>query len=1263
MGDRGITIFSGRGTSRLNRKPVALDPSSAPLDERTIMDLMVFIKEFASHVQFKDLEDKPAGDWSVFYRNNLAFIIAGIGTTPIERLVTRYKSTARWFEQTPDKEEKQEALLQLFNYTLELFRLVDGWYTSARYDLVHMEENRLLEQLSNAIVQKLRTELLKLLEWYRVMDYPAPVTSQSGQGFNYVWNLESVLSTPRSKESRQPNLEQIAWEITVIHRTVMDTITYLKGQAAPLLKEVLTSYPYHSPDSSLLLSFLKLYGYVQQDINQITQRHLDYYYIQILRQRMHPALPDQVHICFLPSDHILKSTLPQGTLLAAGTDPEGMEYAYSTDHDVEISRVRISDLRIIHVAKNPAIGISTNYQSVSNIYAQTVEIDSNGFALDTTKNPNPFDILGNDQSAIRSDQRQMQQAQVGFAVTSPVLMLREGDRKIRLTYHFSLKSLTALIAFIEEVSVSESISADSAFYKILRNVFQVRLTSIDGWFQTPNYQICPPESWSSGSFHIDLLLDISDPPIVRYDPLIHGEGYDSDWPILELVLSSEEAMYAYSYLKNLSVESCRIDVSVSYAKDIQVFNDLGRLDINKPFFPFGSTPGLGSYFLFGNDELVRKHITDLSLQIQWHNLPRNEGGFGDHYKGYKKNITSSSFKAGITALTGFRFLPAREENIQQVELFTEDAGTKKLTDQLTVSSISLERFKLKPDFGNVDLSDFNGQTKSGFFKFQISAPDMGFGFSDFPKLFSEAIVENAQAGSGLLNFKDKAPVELPKEPYAPQIRSMSLNYSATSTLFFDPAQVASNEKNSREKVYHLHPFGKLKIFDQGLPGSVSLLPQFDEDGYLLIGLEGVHAPVQLSLYLELRPGSGLAEDDPLIPKTVWKYLVGDTWRSFTQDEVLFDGTNRFTTSGIIQLQLPATINDQHHILPSGKCWIAAQASGNTHVLSQVLFIRTNAARATWHIHKPGAQWEKTIPAGQITGLLRSDSQVNGVIQPFTSFGGRPQESPDDFYIRVSERLMHRNRIVTAEDYEKMILEKFPQVFQAVCLNHFTHPAFVERGSVRIVVIPKLRSETVFEQPRLDFNILQAIREYVDGLSSPFASVSVVNPNYERVRINCKIRFETTQNTGQYTRRLETDLRKFLCPWFGAKQQEMILGTSLEQEEILAFIYGLDYVRFVSRFSVVVIHKTEGSYNLSDSASRTDNQAAIAASNPWSVFIPDESHEIELVDHLTHQSPEQTRIETMRIGSSFVIMDQKEEDIILPMPDLDKDTFFAVEINI
>ncbi len=1263
MGDRGIAIFSGRGTSRLNRRVAALDPLSAPLDERNMMELMVFLQEFAAHVRFINLKNQPQGDWSVFYRNNLAFILSGIGTTSVERLRARYRATAVWFDHTPEPSEKTEALQLLFRHTLDLFRLVDGWYTAARHDLIHMEENRLLEQLSNAILHKLRPDLIRFIGLFKTMGNTVQGIANPGEGFNYVWKLEPDPKSPAKKASPAPDLQQVAWEISVIHRTVMDTIIYLKGSAAHLLEEVLIHYPYHSPDSSLLLSFLKLYGYAQRDMNDITRRHLDYYYSKVLRQSIRPSLADQVHLCFIPADHILKSVLIQGTLLAAGTDPEGREYTYATDHDVEISQTRVSDLRIIHVARNPAIGISSTYQSVSDIYARTVEIDADGFALDPTKNPNPFDVLGSDQSAIRADQRLMKQAQVGFAVASPILLLREGDRKIRLHYQFSLKSLTALVAFIEEISIAESISADSAFYKILRNIFRVRLTSLDGWFETSAYQICPPESWSSGSFYIDLVLDISDPPVVAYDTQIHGEGYDTSWPVLEFVLSSDEAMYAYSYLKDLSVESCRIEVSVAHVKDIQVFNDLGRLDINKPFYPFGSTPGLGSYFLFGTEELVRKNVTDLSLDIHWHNLPRLEGAFGEHYKEYKKGITTASFKVGLTALTEFRFMPVREENVQQYELFGEDPATRTISEHRTFAAVSLERFKLKPNYGKIDLSDFNSQTKSGFFKFQVSAPDMGFGFSDFPKLFSESIVENARAGSGVLNFREKEPVELPKEPYAPQIRAMSLNYSATTTLSFNPAEVASNDRHSGEQVYHLHPFGKLRVFHRGLPGLASLLPQFDEEGYLLIGLTGVHAPVQLSLYVELRPGSGLAQEDPSIPQTIWRYLVGDEWRSFTQEEVMFDGTNRFTTSGIIQLQLPSAINDSHSILPSGKFWISAQASRNTSVLSQVLFIRTNAARVTWKAHKPGAEWENTIPANRISSLLNSNSEVNGVIQPFPSFGGRTRESQQDFYTRVSERLMHRNRIVSVEDYEKMILENFPEVFQVVCLNHFAHPDHVERGAVRIVVIPKLRSETKFEEPRLDFNKLQAIRDYVDGLSSPFASVSVVNPNYERVRINCKIRFESTHNTGQYVRRLESDLRRLLCPWFGSLQGEMSLGSSLEKEDILAFIYSLEYVRFVSRFSVVVIHHINGAYSISDSASQSEAHSAIDASNPWSVFVPDESHEIELVDNLTHHLPEQTRIETMRIGGSFVIVDQQPEEVSLPRPDLDKDTFFAVEINL
>ena len=1258
-------LHQREGTSRRNRRLPALDAGYAGLDERGMMDLMVFLEGYAKHIRFINKENRHEGDWSVFFDRNLAFVLARMGTVSIERQRADYKASAVVFEESPDPRERREALVHLLQLTLGLFRMVDEWYTASRQDLVHLSENPVARQLSNAIQLRLRPELVRFTELVtglNLSEWPAGEMASMIDGLNYIWNLKWDAGKPGRKRTPEQELRQISWETSVVHRAVVDTITFLKDNAGQWLQQVLQHYPYHSPDTSLLLSFLKAYGHVQADLNRITRRHLDYYYRRTLRQEIRPASPDHVHVCLVPADHVLKTVIPAGTLLAAGTDEDGREFTYATETDLEVSQTAISDLRVIHVARNPAIGISGRFQSVSDIYAQRIELDPSGVALDATRNPGPFDALGRDQSAIRTDRRSMHQAEVGFAIASPILLLREGDRDIRLTYRFSLQSLTALVSFIEEISTQEGLSADSAFQKILRQVFRVRLTTLDGWFTTSHYQVIPSEDWSSGSFRIDIRLDISDPPVVAFDSEVHDGGYDTRWPVLELVLSTQESMYAYSYLKDLVVNSCTVDVHVSHVKDLQVFNDLGKLDINKPFFPFGSTPGLGSYFLLGNEELMRKHLTALSVDIRWHNLPRGEGGLGAHYSAYGAGVTTSSFKAGITALTDFRFLPAREENVQVFELFSEEGERGSLSDRLSVNPIVLEKFKLKPNYGQVDLSEYNSQIKSGYFKIQMVSPSLGFGFSDFPRLYSEAVVANARAGSGLLNFGDKT-VEMPREPFAPQIRSISLDYSATATFAFDAADVASNDRASQDEIYHLHPFGKVRVYRDGAPLAAHLLPQFDEEGYLLIGLTGVHAPVQLSLFIELTSGSGSLRSDPQIPDTSWKYLVGDEWRMFEKEEVLSDTTNHFTTSGIIQLQLPSDIDINHNILPSGICWIAAQAPEDTDVLSRVRFIRTNGVRAVWAAHKSGAQWARSVPAGTINSLLNSRSEVNGVVQPFPSFGGNPGEQEEDFYVRVSERLKHKNRIVTPEDYEHLILEHFPEVFQVKCLTHFAYPDHVRKGAVRIVLMPKVRVDEPFSEPRLDLNTLDAIRNHVVALASPFADIEVVNPNYERVRVRCRIRFDSPRNTGHLVRRLEADIRRFLCPWFAEPQGEVVFGGAVEKEDLMAFIYNLDYVRFVSRFSVVVLHVQDGRFSLSDSADDTPGQTAIRASNPWSALVPDAGHEVQIVDHMVHQAPEPMRIETMRIGSSFLITDKAEDPSGLPRMDIDRDSFLSVEIDI
>ena len=46
-----------------------------------------------------------------------------------------------------------------------------------------------------------------------------------------------------------------------------------------------------------------------------------------------------------------------------------------------------------------------------------------------------------------------------------------------------------------------------------------------------------------------------------------------------------------------------------------------------------------------------------------------------------------------------------------------------------------------------------------------------------------------------------------------------------------------------------------------------------------------------------------------------------------------------------------------------------------------------------------------------------------IFQPFNSFGGKNEESKEEMYIRISERLNHKDRAITVKDYERIILEK------------------------------------------------------------------------------------------------------------------------------------------------------------------------------------------------------------------------------------------------
>src|SRR5690606_13311893 len=82
-----------------------------------------------------------------------------------------------------------------------------------------------------------------------------------------------------------------------------------------------------------------------------------------------------------------------------------------------------------------------------------------------------------------------------------------------------------------------------------------------------------------------------------------------------------------------------------------------------------------------------------------------------------------------------------------------------------------------------------------------------------------------------------------------------------------------------------------------------------------------------------------------------------------------------------------------------------------------------------------------------------------VQQPYPSFGGKPPESDNEFNTRVSERLRHKDRALTIWDFEHLVLQEFPKLHKAKCLNHtYAKDAVIDElspGNITLSVIPKM----------------------------------------------------------------------------------------------------------------------------------------------------------------------------------------------------------------
>jgi len=942
-----------------------------------------------------------------------------------------------------------------------------------------------------------------------------------------------------------------------------------------------------TPHLTLFVTFLKLLEFTKARFNKITERHLDFYYQQILQIDKKSPLEDQVHLIFELAKNANQAQIKKGTLVEAGKDASGKKMQYSANDELVANKAKITALKSVYHHRKD-ITSETN-----GLFAAQVvnSLDGKGEPFKDDISWLPFGYPN-----FHKSKQPLETPTIGFAIAAPTLALQEGNRLVKITYELDKK-----IASIPIGDVASSINVYATGEKGWLGPFQI----------SENIKTLFTSSISNKKVQLSLVIDKTQEAVVPYNKEVHGDQYNTVQPLFKFELNTELPEHAngyalYTELLENKLKSATIDVEVNGITSLQLRNDLGNLASDKPFFPFGTQPVERSAFYIDYDEVFQKEWTHIDIKAIWLNTPDN---FKDHYFAYRRDKNNKNLTPELYYRTLYHTYDSDAETYSFTQTNEAILGATSNPSNLYVTGNDyfsakvsvLDEEVLKPL--PKDLILFTDDNTDFVFETNLPIDNSGYttGKNGPIKLsLNQSFLHCVFPRVYALSLTSTSDTLLPNEPYTPMVELMSMDYTAHQEVIFGKKGSATENIDGIE-LFHLHPFGQSKTIE-------TLVPTYCKGGELYIGLDQTEALQTVSILFQLLEGTEnpLAEPFTSSEKILWHVLSDDSWLHLDSSLLLGDTTDNFLKTGIVTVTIPREANADNSMLPSGYVWLRAKSDKSFDAVSKLIDIQTQVVPATFiNQENELSHLIKGLPANTIAKLTQRDALVKKVTQPYNSFGGQPEETNDSYYKRVSERIRHKDRAVNQWDYEHLILEEFKDIYKVKCLNHTKGDNYHAPGHVSLIVIPDIVNNNAFDkyQPRVSTAKRNEIDAYINNLNTFFVTAEIVNPDYEEIEITTEVKFHKGFDENFYTSQLEEDIKKYLSPWAYEETNGINFGVTFHRSKIIEYLEQLEYVDFLQDF--VVKHRPNAQTKYAEKVN-------VLPSSPKAILVSAKIHHVKSV---------------------------------------------------
>ena len=1146
------------GNSQAQRELTARQPSAAPADGRDVLDILSFLNAFAKEVNFYDLKD-GVGDWTPFFQQSVPFRLAAIAQFDAEKWWNNFQKNRENGDVEAIMGQLFYAFVQHQQWHLGLhppkLSLTEGNVLRQEWRVGSEEDNNpvriVLKNLSDTNLRFLLLEYIGLFN-----------TLKEKFQFPLIQNLEVFFSKEattvwkfKPDNLAQPDAElkaKIGNKTTILPTLLprLDRIAELIYKAQRAIGEVFTTEnpdtlifdnEEHEPHLGLLFAFLRLFKYAQGDMDNLTQRQLEFFYKDVLLFQARAAIPDKAHLVFELAKHIQGvHLLKQDTAYKDGKDNNKAEIIFSTDKETALNKATVAEVRTLLVENN-----------VPYVFKQ--EGGDSGES---------FPIFGENDLIKNNLDSKSAKGRVGFVITSPVLKLQEGMRTVSVKIQRT------------EADISNLKDKIDVYYTSEEEWVLVKTSTISTVFTAPN---------------IVLSFDIQpqDKPLLpmKKEALIK-EKLDFSDPALKIVIKDTKLNGTLAGI----VQNLQIEVKATLSSDVIVQNSDGIIDPKKAFPLFGVIPVNGSEFYFGSEELLNKKLKKLELVVDW-DFPQ---GFNHNFSNYYNFYDLPRIISGTNYFTmSFSKLENKVWRAigTPLAIFSNtNQRTFSLFDETNTSAY--QEFKIN----TASLGFYTPDTVAGFFKlhlnqefrhqsFQTILARQALAVAQYAQNtnnndFANRIIPNAiyrekvnlNESAFLLGLSmqatgktiDKFEVLIPNPPYTPTAKSFSIIYTA----------LAEKEDTT---VIQLQPFDDTYIvLDKGQIANNRLLPIFDNPSHLYLALKDAIPASKHSLLFQFAEYTGNPDLD--FPPIKWFYLKdNNAWQEFTKAIDYDDDTEGFAQSGIITFTLPKDAAIEQTILPKGYHWLRASVTENAAAFDRLLAVHAQAAKVTFtpSVESDLKRLSEPLPEKSIKKPVIENAGIAKIEQFYPSVEGSVPEKEAAFYRRVSERLRHKGRAVTIWDYEALVLEAFPQIYKVKCLNHTEilrggdYDFEIMPTKVAVVVIPNVQKlpQALKDTPKANQNMLGDIHRFLETRLSPFVGLEVLNPRYEPVNVAFNVKFHPDFDVNFYKKQLQEDLKQHLSPWTKAEPAEIQFGGEIYFSSVLKFVEEQPYVDYVTDFTL------------------------------------------------------------------------------------------------